>query len=93
MMPQNDHGENCYTVRIQLIYSIMDILVRALPNVIIIHILRYLRALAQEDRIAFSMPYEDAFGAGAVITMGKALFASRYNSFNLLGYLYSLVGS
>ncbi|ELU16670.1 hypothetical protein CAPTEDRAFT_192410 [Capitella teleta] len=37
----------------------------------------YKRALAQKGRIAFSIPYEDAFGAGAVITMSKTILASR----------------
>ncbi|ELT90479.1 hypothetical protein CAPTEDRAFT_196424 [Capitella teleta] len=37
----------------------------------------YKRALAQKGNIAFSTPYEDNFGAGAVITMSKTLYAGR----------------
>lgn len=39
---------------------------------------RYKRAITQKGRISFSIPYEDAFGAGAVITMSKTLLAGRY---------------
>uniref|UniRef100_X1ZS57 Uncharacterized protein n=1 Tax=Capitella teleta TaxID=283909 RepID=X1ZS57_CAPTE len=37
----------------------------------------YKRAITQKGRISFSIPYEDAFGAGAVITMSKTLLAGR----------------
>ncbi|ELT90476.1 hypothetical protein CAPTEDRAFT_196421 [Capitella teleta] len=39
----------------------------------------YKRAVAQKEgtSIAFSIPYEDAFGAGAVITMSKTILAGR----------------
>ncbi|ELU01004.1 hypothetical protein CAPTEDRAFT_222126 [Capitella teleta] len=37
----------------------------------------YKRAVAQKGRIAFSIPYEDAFGAGAVISMSKTIVAGR----------------
>ncbi|ELU07088.1 hypothetical protein CAPTEDRAFT_201332 [Capitella teleta] len=35
------------------------------------------RAVAQKGKIAFSIPYEDAFGAGAVISMSKTIVAGR----------------
>ncbi|ELT90477.1 hypothetical protein CAPTEDRAFT_196422 [Capitella teleta] len=37
----------------------------------------YKRAVAQKGRIAFSISYKDAFGAGAVITMSKTILAGR----------------
>ncbi|ELU16026.1 hypothetical protein CAPTEDRAFT_193019 [Capitella teleta] len=37
----------------------------------------YKRAITQKGRISLSIPYEDAFGAGAVITMSKTLLAGR----------------
>ena len=38
---------------------------------------RYKRAVAQKRRLALSTPYEDAFGAGLVISLSKAVYEGR----------------
>ena len=52
------------------------------------YITRYRQAVANVGQISVSPPYLDAFGAGVLVTISKALFYAGYTDFLVSHLLY-----